>query len=176
MSERESRKKGMRLLERLFKAFTLWTWSLTLSSLFLCPALLDICRCCHLIVLSCVLQAWIRADSLCDTYLEFFDEIDPGFHWSRQGKLLIVAFFDVFFHVVPVLVLGLPRDSKTSLPWALLFCGVWWLACGHQLDQIYLPSLPTQEVWGITILFCLLHLALHGNEGEGSSKARSRVQ
>jgi hypothetical protein len=163
----------MRPLERLVKAFTVWAVALTFFSVFSCPSLLDVCRCCHLIVLSCVLQAWLHADSLCDVYVKFFDEVDPESQWSRQGKVLTVAFFDFSLHVLPVLCLGLPRNAASSLPWALLFCGVWWLACGHQLDQIYLSSLPTQEIWGITIAFCLLHLALHGKERESSLKARS---
>lgn len=98
----------------------------------------DIVRASTLLILVVVSSIWLSGDLLV-TYREFVDSfgmssLPPKFLWG-----LAVA-GDVLLHVVPLLLIGLPRQ-KSSMLIAFGILSVWYACNRHRIHEIYIPRI-----------------------------------
>ena len=78
-------------------------------------------------------------------YRNLFDSFAPAKYQAivpLYAKYGIVFIFDMLFHLVPLLVIGLPRHGSSLLP-ACAILLIWYSIVKHKIHEIYTVSAST---------------------------------
>ena len=102
----------------------------------------DIVRASTLLILVVVSTLWFSGD-LVRTYGELVDSFGR-FSLPRVVRIGIAATGDFLLHVVPVFILGYPRDSRSFLI-AFGLLSSWYATARHRIHAIYAPSIQGKK-------------------------------
>lgn len=99
----------------------------------------DMVRASTLLILIAVATVWFSGN-LIEVYHDLVDSFTPnGWVIPDSIKTGIMIFYDVLFHVVPCLILGLPYFVH-SLFLAYGMLVAWYIIMRHKLPSIYSPK------------------------------------
>ena len=99
----------------------------------------DVVRASTLFILIAVSTAWFSGN-LIEIYHSLIDSFTPdGIILSDSMKTGIVFFYDVLFHVVPFLILGLPHHAYSLFVAYGIIVG-WFMLVRDRLPSIYSPK------------------------------------
>jgi len=99
----------------------------------------DVVRASTLFILIAVSTVWFSGN-LIEIYHSLIDSFTPdGIILSDSMKTGIVFFYDVLFHVVPFLILGLPHHAYSLFVAYGIIVG-WFMLVRHRLLSIYSPK------------------------------------
>ena len=100
------------------------------------PAVQDVIRASSLLILAAVATVWFSGNVL-EVYHDLIDSFTPqGTIIPDSIKTGIMIFYDILFHIVPVLIIGLPYHV-ISLCVAYGIMLVWFMMARHRLPSIY---------------------------------------
>ena len=96
----------------------------------------DVIRASTLFIMAAVATVWFSGNVI-EVYHDLVDSFTPdGFIVPDSIKTAIMIFYDMLFHVVPCLILGLPyRIISLVVAYALMV--VWFIMTRHRLPFIY---------------------------------------
>lgn len=125
----------MDLVKRLLNMFTI------INLLFVCfykhmtPFYKDIAKASTMLVLLTIGSVWFSGD-IFKIYLDLYDSISPIPITSIYLKIAIMIIGDFIFHVVPVLVLGIPQKAQ-SIGIAYILLLLWYAKVRSKIGEIY---------------------------------------
>ena len=113
------------------------------------PVLKDVVRASTLLIFVAVARVWLsgRAGSINAELFNSFalsgnaEDVDV---LPTCIKQLCVVVFDVLFHVVPLIAVGVPR-TPAALCIAVGLLLVWYAFARNRIGEIYAPSVPADE-------------------------------
>ena len=90
-------------------------------------------------------------------YRTLFDSFAPKYQATvpLYAKYGIVFIFDMLFHVIPLVIIGLPHNS-TSMLIACTILLVWYGVIRHQIHEIYAQEISTDRSICIAIVTALI--------------------
>ena len=90
-------------------------------------------------------------------YRTLFDSFAPKYQAivPLYAKYGIVFIFDMLFHVIPLVVIGLPHNS-TSMLIACTILLAWYGVMRHQIHEIYTQKISTDRSICIAIVTALI--------------------
>ena len=90
-------------------------------------------------------------------YRTLFDSFAPKYQATvpLYAKYGIVFIFDMLFHVIPLVIIGLPHNS-TSMLIACTILLVWYGVIRHQFHEIYAQEISTDRSICIAIVTALI--------------------
>lgn len=99
----------------------------------------DVIRASTLFIMAAVATVWFSGNVI-EVYHDLVDSFTPdGLILPDSIKTAIMIFYDVLFHVIPCVILGLPyRIISLVVAYALM--GVWFIMTRHRLPFIYSPK------------------------------------
>jgi hypothetical protein len=99
----------------------------------------DVVRASTFLILIAVSTVWFSGN-LIEIYHDLIDSFTPdGIVLSDTMKTGIMIFYDVLFHIVPFLIIGLPHDAHSLLIAYGILVG-WFILMRHRLPSIYSPN------------------------------------
>ena len=93
----------------------------------------DIMRASTLLILIVAASIWPNAKTI---YPDLFNSFSPGNTVSLSVKYTVVFIFDMVFHVLPVILIGLPYNM-ISYFFASVFLFIWYRLVRHRINEIY---------------------------------------
>ena len=102
----------------------------------------DVVRASTLLILVVVSSIWFSGD-LVRTYGELVDSFGR-FSLPRVVRIGIAALGDFLLHVVPVFILGYPRDSRSFMI-AFGLLSTWYATARSHIHAIYAPSIQGKK-------------------------------
>jgi hypothetical protein len=100
------------------------------------PAVQDVIRASSLLILAAVATVWFSGNVI-EVYHDLIDSFTPrGMMIPDSIKTGIMIFYDILFHIAPVLILGLPYHV-ISLFVAYGIMLAWFITARHRLPSIY---------------------------------------
>ena len=150
----------MRCHVRLMSMYTNINLCAVIAYPLLPQKLKDFVRASTLLIFVAVATTWLSGTAG-KINVELFDSFAPE-EVSKQvpvhKKQACVLFFDVAFHVLPLILVGFPRHPS-SLP---LACGallLWYALVRRRIRAIYSPSVPADESVAWAVIGALLATA-----------------
>ena len=118
------------------------------------PFAQDIVRASSLLILLVTGSAWIFGD-IRTIYHELYYSFTT-YHVPSHVLYGIVFLFDVLFHLVPVLIIGLPHHAHSM--WIGIFLLlVWYCMNRHRIHDLYAPSVPRDTCISTAVLGGMLY-------------------
>ena len=103
---------------------------------YLPPFVQDVIRASTMIILAAVTTVWF-SENVLEVYHDLIDSFTPrGLMIPDSIKTGIMIFYDILFHIVPFLILGLPHHI-ISLFIAYGIMVAWFMMTRHRLSSIY---------------------------------------
>lgn len=100
------------------------------------PAVQDVIRASSLLILAAVATVWFSGNVI-EVYHDLIDSFTPSEVMIPDSiKTKIMIFYDILFHIIPILILGLPYHVM-SLFVAYVILVSWYIASRHRLPSIY---------------------------------------
>ena len=93
----------------------------------------DIMRASTLLILIVAASIWPNAKTI---YPDLFNSFSPGNTVSLSVKYTVVFIFDMVFHVLPVILIGLPHNM-ISYFFASVILFIWYRLVRHRINEIY---------------------------------------
>ena len=121
------------------------------------PALRDVVRASTLLILIAVSTTWVsgKAGIINTELFDSFVAVEFAKAVPARVKQACVLCFDVLFHVVPLLVIGLPQSS-VSVAVACNLLLIWYAVVRHRITEIYAPSVPADKSVACATLAALI--------------------
>ena len=90
-------------------------------------------------------------------YRTLFDSFAPKYQATvpLYAKYGIVFIFDMLFHVIPLVVIGLPHNGESMLI-ACIILLAWYGVMRHQIHEIYTSGISTDRSICIAIVTALI--------------------
>ena len=103
---------------------------------YLPPFVQDVIRASTMFILAAVTTVWF-SENVLEVYHDLIDSFTPrGLMIPDSIKTGIMIFYDILFHIVPFLILGLPHHI-ISLFIAYGIMVAWFMMTRHRLSSIY---------------------------------------
>jgi hypothetical protein len=141
---------------RLFHMYTILNLCFVVVHRWMPEWIQDIIRASTALILVVVATSVWFSGNVTTIYGELFDSFIPHSTLSHTAKIAIVAMGDGLFHIVPHLVIGMPRVA-TSFIWAYGIMLVWYSTVRNNIKEIYSPSVPADR--GIVVAGVVTALA-----------------
>jgi len=116
---------------------------------WLSPVVKDVVRASTLLILVAVARVWLSGDAG-SIYAELFNSFalsgnaEVADVLPTRIKQLCVIVFDVLFHIVPLVAVGVPK-SPAALCIAVGLLLTWYAFTRNRIGEIYAPSVPADE-------------------------------
>ena len=103
------------------------------------PVIQDVIRASTMLILAAVTTVWFSGNMI-EVYHDLIDSFTPrGLMIPDSIKTGIVIFYDILFHVLPFLILGLPYHiSSLFIAFGIMI--TWFMMVRHRLPSIYSPK------------------------------------
>jgi hypothetical protein len=100
------------------------------------PVVQDVIRASSLLILAAVATVWFSGDVI-EVYHDLIDSFTPrGYMIPDSIKTGIMIFYDILFHIVPVLIIGLPQHViSVYVAYGIMLA--WFMMARHRLPSIY---------------------------------------
>jgi hypothetical protein len=102
----------------------------------------DVVRASTFLILVVVATMWVSGN-LVELYGELVDSVDEC-SLPRDVRVALVAIGDILVHVLPVCIIGLPRNG-TSFLIAFGIMSTWYMMVRDEIHEIYVPSIQGEK-------------------------------
>jgi len=123
-------------------------------------AVQDVIRASSILILAAVATVWFSGNII-EVYHDLIDSFTPrGLMIPDSIKTGMMIFYDILFHIAPVLILGLPHHA-ISLFVAYGIMLIWFMMARHRLPSIYSSKVSFDKgmivagIVGVILTFCI---------------------